>query len=177
MPSLAANQPYYDKCGNYWRGGVWAPTTYMTVKGLQNNGYEELASLIARRNMVTMYKVYESTGTIWELYSPEMYMPATDATGVYMVKPDFVGWSGIIPISMFIENVIGINADATTRRIVWRSTSSKRHGIMNLRFGDITTSLVKDGVKVTVESNASYTLSINGKDFEINRGVQVIEVE
>ena len=177
LPSLAANQPYYDKCGNYWRGGVWAPTTYMTVKGLQNNGYEELASLIARRNMVTMYKVYESTGTIWELYSPEMYMPATDATGVYMVKPDFVGWSGLIPISMFIENVIGINADATTRRVVWRSTSSKRHGIMNLRFGDITTSLVKDGVQVTVESSASYTLSINGKEFEINRGVQVIEVE
>ena len=177
LPSLAANQPYYDKCGCYWRGGVWAPTTYMTVKGLQKNAYEELASVIARKNMTTMYKVYESTGTIWELYSPEMYMPATDATGIYMVKPDFVGWSGLIPISMFIENIIGINADAATDRVEWRSTSDRRHGIEGLRFGGVVTSLIKDGVDVTVVSNAPYTLSINGKDFEIVEGLQTIRVE
>lgn len=177
LPSLAANQPHYDKCGRYWRGGVWAPTTYMTVKGLQENGYEELASLIARRNMITMYKVYESTGTIWELYSAEMYMPATDATGIYMVKPDFVGWSGLIPISMFIENIIGIRADATANRVIWRSTSDKRHGIRGLRFGNTTTSLIKDGVNVTVESNRPYTLIINNREYKIAEGVQSISIE
>lgn len=170
LPSLAANQPYYDKCGCYWRGGVWAPTTYMTVKGLQNSGYEELASVIARMNMTAMYKVYESTGTIWELYSPEMFMPATDATGIYMVKPDFVGWSGLVPISMFIENIIGINADAAANRVVWRSTSSKRHGIEGLRFGDVVTSLVREGDMVHVESNAEYSLVMNGKEYKVAAG-------
>ena len=171
LPSLAANQPYYDKCGCYWRGGVWAPTTYMTVKGLQGCGYEELASDIARKNLTAMYKVYESTGTIWELYSPDMYMPATDATGVYMVKPDFVGWSGLIPISMFIENVIGINADAVANSVVWRSTSSQRHGIEGLRFGDTVTSLVREGNRVDIVSNAAYTLVLNGKKYSIVEGM------
>ncbi len=177
LPSLAANQPYYDKCGCYWRGGVWAPTTYMTVKGLQKNGYEELASIIARRNMTAMYKVYESTGTIWELYSPDMYMPATDATGVYMVKPDFVGWSGLIPISMFIENIIGINADASANCIVWRSTGSERHGVEGLRFGNVITSLIREGNRVDVSSNAEYTLSLNGKEYKIFEGKQSFEIQ
>ena len=172
LPSLAANQPYYDKCGCYWRGGVRAPTTYMTVKGLQKSGYEELATTIARKNMETMYKVFESTGTIWELYSPDMYMPATDATGINMVKPDFVGWSGLIPISLFIENIIGIRADATVNRVVWHNTSDRRHGVTGLRFGDVETSLIREGNMVYVESNAPYQLSINGKEYRILQGKQ-----
>ncbi len=177
LPSLAANQPHYDKCGRYWRGGVWAPTTYTTVKGLQKNGYEELASTIAHRNMVAMYKVYESTGTIWELYSAEMYMPATDATGIHMVKPDFVGWSGLIPISMFIENIIGINADASENTVVWRSTGNGRHGIERLRFGDIVTTLVRESKRIDVESNAGYRLVLNGKEYDIVKGKYSFEIE
>jgi glycogen debranching enzyme len=174
LPSLAANQPYYDKCGCYWRGGVWAPTTYMTVKGLQYNGYDGLANVIARRNMDAMYRVYESTGTIWELYSPDMYMPATDATGIRMVKPDFVGWSGLVPISMFIENIIGIRADACDSVVVWNSSSDKRHGIEGLRFGGITTSLVKSGNTVLVESDSPYTLLLNGNRYDVAEGKQTI---
>ena len=175
LPSLAASQPYYDKCGNYWRGGVWAPTTYMTVKGLCAYGFHELAEEIARLNMHNMYKVYKSTGTIWELYAPDISMPATNETGVEMVKPNFVGWSGLIPISMFIENIIGINADATSRTVTWRSTGSKRHGIENLRFGGIVTTLICEGNTVTVTSNGEYKLILNGKAHSITAGTQEIE--
>ncbi|MBQ8365913.1 MAG: hypothetical protein IJX41_08555 [Bacteroidaceae bacterium] len=176
LPSLAANQPHYDVRGRYWRGGVWAPTTYMTVKGLQKSGYEELATTIAAKNMANMYDVYERTGTIWELYSPEMPAPATDATGVQIVKPNFVGWSGLIPISMFIENIIGINADAVTNRVEWRSTCATRNGIEGLRFGDVVTSLVREGDIVSVESNKEYTLIINGKKFKVSKGKQTFEI-
>lgn len=148
----------------------------MTVKGLQNSGHEELASTIAAKNMAVMYKVYESTGTIWELYSPEMPIPATDATGVQTVKPNFVGWSGLIPISMFIENIIGINADAVTNKVVWRSTCEKRHGIEGLRFGDVVTSLVREGNRVSVESSGEYTLILNGRKHKISKGRQTIEL-
>lgn len=170
LPSLAANQPYYDRCGCYWRGGVWAPTTYMTVKGLERHGYEALAETIARKNMYTMYTVYRSTGTIWELYSPDMYMPATNETGIYMVKPDFVGWSGLIPISMFIENIIGIVADGSTGRVTWRTSSTARHGIRDLRFSGVTTTLIREGDTITVESTAPYTLVVNGKEHHISAG-------
>lgn len=176
LPSLAASQPYYDRCGNYWRGGVWAPTTYMTVKGLERHGYLELASTIARRNMTAMYKVYRSTGTIWELYSPDMYMPATNETGIDMVKPDFVGWSGLVPISMFIENIIGIKADAMASTVLWNSTSNACHGIRGLRFGDVITSLIREGDTVSVESNRNYILVLNGKSYNISAGTQLIEL-
>ncbi len=170
LPSLAANQPYYDRCGCYWRGGVWAPTTYMTVKGLERHGYEALAEEIARKNMHTMYTVYRSTGTIWELYSPDMYMPATNETGIYMVKPNFVGWSGLIPISMFIENIIGIVADGSTNRVTWRTSSTARHGIQSLRFGNVTTTLIREGDTIAVESTSPYTLVVNGKEYQVNAG-------
>ncbi|MBQ8721984.1 MAG: alpha,alpha-trehalase, partial [Paludibacteraceae bacterium] len=122
------------------------------------------------------YKVYETTGTIWELYSPEMPIPATDATGVQTVKPDFVGWSGLIPISMFIENIIGINADAVTNKVVWHSRSEKRHGVEGLRFGDVVTSLVRSGNRVSVESNKEYILILNNKKYRILKGKQVFEL-
>ena len=176
LPSLAANQPHYDKCGCYWRGGVWAPTTYMTVKGLEKYGHEALAEVIARKNMQTMHKVFQSTGTIWELYSPDMYMPATDATGIHMVKPNFVGWSGLIPISMFIENIIGIRTDGSANRINWRSNSPKRHGIQNLRFGNITTTLIREGDTLDIQSNAPYTLEINGIEHDIKEGNNQIQL-
>ena len=174
LPSLAANQPYYDRCGCYWRGGVWAPTTYMTVKGLERHGYDELATLIAQKNMEAMFRVYQSTGTIWELYSPDMYMPATNETGIYMVKPNFVGWTGLIPISMFIENIIGIRADGSTNRVVWNTNITLRHGIQNLRFGNVTTTLVRLGNTITIESTAPYILVVNGEEHSIGKGVSQV---
>lgn len=38
----------YDSDG-YWRGPIWAPTTYLLVDGLRRGGYSDLANEIARR--------------------------------------------------------------------------------------------------------------------------------
>ena len=40
--------PKYDPDG-YWRGPIWAPTTYLLVDGLRRGGYTELAREIAYR--------------------------------------------------------------------------------------------------------------------------------
>jgi hypothetical protein len=40
--------PYY-KADNYWRGAIWAPSTYLIVDGLMRAGEKELALTIARR--------------------------------------------------------------------------------------------------------------------------------
>lgn len=176
LPSLAANQPYYDPRGRYWRGGVWAPTTYMTVKGLERRGHEALAESIARRNMEVVHELYQSTSTIWELYSPDMNVPATNETGIHLVKPNFVGWTGLIPISMFIENIIGIRADGSTNRIVWRTNTTSRHGIENLRFGNVTTTLIREGNTITIDSTAPYVLIVNGKKYSIGKGSSQVEL-
>ena len=40
--------PKYEPDG-YWRGPIWAPTTYLLVDGLRRGGYAELAGEIAYR--------------------------------------------------------------------------------------------------------------------------------
>ena len=103
-------------------------------------------------------------------------MPATNETGIYMVKPDFVGWSGLIPISMFVENIIGISVDGSTNRIVWRTDNISRHGIRNLRFGNITTTLICEGNTIIAESTAPYILVVNGVEYRINEGTNHINL-
>ena len=48
---LATEQPQSDAylSDGYWRGPVWAPSTYLVVKGLEASGYGELAERIASR--------------------------------------------------------------------------------------------------------------------------------
>ena len=53
-----------------------------------------------------------------------------------LVKPDFVGWGALGPIALLIENIIGIQANAPQREIVWYVTRTDRHGIENLWLGD-----------------------------------------
>jgi len=40
--------PYYQQNG-YWRGPIWAPSTYLIVDGLRRAGYTDLAREIAKR--------------------------------------------------------------------------------------------------------------------------------
>ena len=48
--------------------------------------------------------------------------------GPSTVAPDFVGWAGLGPIALLIENIIGIQADVPEREIVWYVTRTDRHG-------------------------------------------------
>lgn len=43
----ALNSPDYQSDG-YWRGPIWAPSTYLIADGLRRGGYRELAGRIAR---------------------------------------------------------------------------------------------------------------------------------
>jgi len=49
FPTLAADQEKYNPRGGYWLGGVWAPTNYMIIKGLEENGYEDFAREASER--------------------------------------------------------------------------------------------------------------------------------
>lgn len=182
LPSLAADEKQYDVNGRYWLGSVWAPTSYMVVKGLNIYGYNETASTIAEKFLNSMYQVYLSTGTIWETYSPEMFMPATNATGKYMCQKDFVGWSGLVPISMLIEDIIGIDVNAPENVITWRIQRKDKHGLKKLRFGKTITSLEISKKQndtsriISVISNRPYTLTINNENYQINTGKNSISV-
>jgi hypothetical protein len=48
LATEAPDSPRYESDG-YWRGPIWAPSTYLIVDGLRRGGHARLAEIIARR--------------------------------------------------------------------------------------------------------------------------------
>lgn len=136
VPALSADAVgYKGETGGYWKGGVWAPTNYMVLSGLGKYGYNKLAYEIACDYLNTVEKVFTETDTLWENYSPEFAAHGN-------AKDDFVGWTGLAPISILFEYVFGIIPDAMGKKITWNINCTDRHGITNYPLGDATVELI-----------------------------------
>lgn len=175
--SISRSDSDYNKDGGYWRGSVWLPTSYATLIGLKNYGYFDIAHTTACKLVEHMYRTYADfePHTIWECYNPTKHSPALGEVekGAKLVRPDFCGWSALGPISVYIEYVLGFHTiDAFTKTIEWAKpdTFTGEIGIKKLRFGNIVTDILANGNHCKVVSNDSYTLKINGKEFEIKSG-------
>ena len=133
VPSLTKSHPAYSETGTYWRGSVWAPTNYMVLKGLVKYERYDLSYEIAAEHLQAVVDVYKDSDTLFENYTPERidgkFMKGTPA------RKDFVGWSGLSPISVFFEFVLGIKPDAVNKTILWCVNLLERHGIENYPFG------------------------------------------
>ncbi|MCM8815378.1 MAG: hypothetical protein NC931_05300, partial [Candidatus Omnitrophica bacterium] len=118
VPSLAKSDPNYNPFGAYWLGGVWAPTNYMVTSGLKKRKRPFIARKIAFSHIEAMLRVFndKTYSGIWEAYSPEFFMPAT-VEGGKLVRNRFVGWSGLGPIAMLIENILGFTFDASSNTV------------------------------------------------------------
>ncbi len=178
--SLSRNDGDFSRNGKYWRGSVWLPTAYATLVGLKNYGFYSLARETSLKLLNHIYKTYKefSPHTIWECYSPSEYKPATNANDNRYVRPDFCGWSALGPISVYIEFVLGFHTvDAFKNIVEWyKPEFDGEIGVKNLRFGKIVTDIVAVGNECTVVSNNTYTLKINGKEFEILKGNNKIKL-
>ncbi|HEX9330440.1 MAG TPA: trehalase family glycosidase [Anaerolineales bacterium] len=153
IPALSADDPDYGGMGNYWCGGVWAPTNYMVLKGLDEIGQNDLAHDIAKNHLENVVRVFESedthwTGaeqfrryfhltdlevvdkhTLWENYAPDAIEPGSHS------KPGYVGWTGLPPIAVLLEDVFGIDQDADSNQITWHIRLLDEHGLRHYPFG------------------------------------------
>ncbi|UDQ98627.1 trehalase family glycosidase [Lentisphaerota bacterium WC36G] len=163
IPTIARNDQDFDPKGRYWRGGMWLPTSYMTIKAIDKYGYYDLSRKLSLNIIDHMSKTYQqySPHTIWECYNPNEYKPATKGDGKGIVREDFCGWSALGPISLFIEDVLGFyDIDAINKTISYNPYPKGKSGIKKLRFGGITTDIIKEGNIVNVKSDGDYTLKI-----------------
>ena len=166
VPSLSADHPKYNSLGRYWQGGVWPGTNYMTIDGLYRKGYHDLAREIAANHYAAVFEVWKNTGTFWEYYAPEKLEPG------FMARKDFVGWTGLPPIAVFIEYILGVKSDYSEGRIVWDIDYTEAHGIERYPYGP-------DGVvglkvkrrasagetpSVSVETNVPFDLTVTWGD-------------
>lgn len=175
VPSLARTDVDFNPQGRYWLGSVWLPTSYMTVKAVERYGRLDLAREIALKTVRHQYETFRSVAphTIWECYNPLEPMPATRANGSPRVAPDFCGWSALGPISLLLENVIGIrSADAFENRVVWDPPAhpGKRLGVRRYRFGSTVCDLLLENGRVTVTANRAFTLVLDGASHAVGAG-------
>ena len=180
LPTVARNDRDFTSDGCYWNGSVWLPTTYMTAKALEKYGEFDLASDIAYLTVNHMVKTYENflPHTIWECYSPTAFEPAKNKNGKY-VRKDFCGWSALGPISLFIENIIGLHrADAVAGKVEFhpRKNSSLRYGIRNFKFGNISCDIIVENGVLNCRSNAPFTLEIDSVSHRIRCGETQIKL-
>ena len=157
IPSQSADSEGYNQAGNYWRGGVWANTNYMVLKGLRNISQRALAHEIAVNHLSHVADVYQHTDTFWEYYMPESAEPGAKA------KPDFVGITGLTPIAILLEDVIGITVDWPQRRVVWdrRLDTASEYGVRNYPLGNEgTMDLLGNAERATVVTDVPFTLTI-----------------
>ena len=177
--TVSADSPYYaGDGGRYWLGAIWLPTAYMGIKSLEKYGLHDLANDTAENlvNQINRTYINYSPHTIWEAYNPSDDTPANGKRKP-VVRPDFCGWSALGPISLFIENLIGIHdVNAEQKTVRWNIHHNFRHGLKKLKFGDIITDLIYDDGHIEVVSNDDYTLYVNDKTFSIRSGINHFEI-
>lgn len=168
IPTLAFNAIGYKKTGGYWCGGVWSPTNYMVLKGLDHIEEYKLVHEIGKNHFENVLEVYKNTGTLFENYAPEQITKGDTA-----VK-DFVGWTGISAINVLFEFVFGIKPNVPKNQIVWNINLTSRHGIRNYPFSNgnridlICEERKNEEIEpeVQIKSNISFTLKLLWKNGE-----------
>lgn len=166
VPALSKSDKNYDKRGGYWCGGVWAPTNYMVLKGLDRYERYDLSHEIAMDYLASVVEVFKKTGTVFENYAPELV--DGKASKGNMAKDEFVGWTGLAPISVLFEYVFGIKPDAANSKIVWDINLTEEHGVKRYPFGvDGEMTLIckerkspDDKPEIVLESNIPVTLEV-----------------
>jgi hypothetical protein len=168
VPACPADEPGFDPRGNYWSGGVWAPTTLMVIRGLEAYGEDALARELALRHLDIVSDVFRRTGTLWENYAPDAAEPGRHADGTLVMK-DFVGWSGLGPILLFLERGIGLKPDAPSNTLRWSIRAERSLGCDRYRFAGHVASLravPEPGVwRISIESDGAFTVQVDtGKE-------------
>ena len=179
FPSVSRDDLNFDPQGGYWRGAVWLPTAYMTVKTLEQfEEYQQAAELSLKllRHMIKTWKEY-TPHTIWECYSPTEAKPSTNKINA-IVRKNFCGWSALGPISLLIENIIGIsNFDSANRTLSWNpGIPDGRLGVRNLNFGGGKIDLLREDDIIRIHCDFPITLYYKKQKLDCKKGENVFPI-
>jgi hypothetical protein len=168
VSSLAADSPGYDP----EQSGVWSPLNFMLFKGLRSAEQSTLAHKLALRHLEQVNQVYQHTDTFWDYYAAETAAPGPNA------RPDYIGWTGLTPIAILIEDVIGLHIDWPLRRLTWdrRLPGDSLYGIFDLPIGpDGKVDLLGDRQKIMITTNVPFTLVVRDEEMNLQTAVPVGE--
>ncbi|MBE6911768.1 MAG: glycoside hydrolase [Ruminococcaceae bacterium] len=133
VPTLSKDDKNFEEGGKYWCGSVWSPTNYMVLKGLDEYKKFSLSHEIAINHLNAVVGAFEDSDTLFENYAP-LFVDGRPKRGSWS-REDFVGWTGISPISILFEFVFGIKPNVPENKIVWNINLLEKHGIEKYPFG------------------------------------------
>ena len=148
----------------------------MVIDGLRKKGYDDLAYEIASKFYIQVFEVFKEKGTFFEYYSPEFIEEG------FLARDEFVGWTGLAPISLLLEYKLGISSDFSQKKVVWDIRQTEAHGVENYAFGpEATLKMVAEKrksashrVKVNVTSDTAFKLVLKlgnlTKEFQVQPG-------
>jgi alpha,alpha-trehalase len=84
----------------------WAPLEYMTIEGLNNYGYKNLAKEIAIRWINLNIKVFKNTGKLMEKYNVEN-ISLTGGGGEYPLQDGF-GWTNGVLLKLMKQYAVNV---------------------------------------------------------------------
>lgn len=182
LTSLSRKDADFSENGTYWRGSVWLPTAYMTLRGLENYGYHKEAHELGHKLFLHMLKTYREyePHTIWECYCPTAPKAGKQTDGTSDVRRNFCGWSALGPITVYLESVLGFHTIDAFRKVVeWAKPHDidGKIGVENLRFGNVITNVTAEENICTVTSNENYTLIVNGIAYEVKAGANTFLIK
>ncbi|KIY51084.1 glycoside hydrolase family 63 protein [Fistulina hepatica ATCC 64428] len=100
LRSLSKSHPEFGQGENYWRGPIWIPMNYLTLRSLykkymvEEGPYQGRAQKIyteLRKNIVdNVFKEYQRTGYVWEQYDA--------LTGEGRRSHPFTGWTSLVTL-------------------------------------------------------------------------------
>ncbi|MCB0035335.1 MAG: hypothetical protein KDE51_14985 [Anaerolineales bacterium] len=168
-PSLSADSSGYDsKTGQGWRGGVWPSTNFMLLKGLRTVDQHVLAHRISLNHLEYVCEVFKDTNTFWENYAPETAMPGLQA------RPNYVGWAGLSPIAVLLEDALGLMTDWPQRRVMWdrRLKCTGHYGVQNYPLGpNYTLDLLGDDSMIFVTTDVPFTLVLRSEEMTLQKAI------
>ncbi|WP_276501825.1 MGH1-like glycoside hydrolase domain-containing protein [Terrimonas pollutisoli] len=163
IPSMPADHEKYQADGRYWQGGVWAPANYMVITGLKKKNFGAMAFDLAIKHHQQVGEVYKKEKTFFEYYAPESAAPG------FLARPDFIGWTGLVPISILIESIFGVTANIQQQLIKWDINLTEEHGIDKypvgkdglISFRCANRSNAKQKPQLLIESNIAIKLAVS----------------
>lgn len=157
IPSTAADSPYFDPAGDYWRGSVWAPTNYAAIRGFQRSGRTELARETALKHLNAILAVHRGTGRFWENYGSEETAKGSASA------PDY-SWTALGPVALLLETVIGLEPDALHGSLRWSPPLRRAVGVKRYPLGSATIDAElkeeQDGWHAHVRTDKPFLLSL-----------------
>ncbi len=169
FPTLAANEPNFDKKGGGFRGSVIPPFTYMVIKGLEKYNQYEFARDCAIRHLYflldSMYQNGEQKPTVWEAYQPMNEGKAVWDERPEWPRPQFLAYTGLSTVALMIENIVGLYISLPRKTVDWIIPNLEIMGIENLSLKRNMVTILSNksgrGWEIHMESEKLYYFTIN----------------